>query len=286
MSPICPISLERKLEQISLIIYGIYGCGKSHLAGTAPRPLYLDFEGGVGTLTNLTCEACGRRYWLDRDGGCDKCSDLGGDVFQVTDAASLKLALEAAEVIYKVRDLDEEKKKKAEEWLISRFGEVVSLNTKTIVIDTLSRMQEYEVIGILDSRDNKRSETEDVMEMREWGVLLTRMYRLMKILPNQGFNIIMLCQAREFEDPHTKRRKWLPNLRGQFGDQVGAYCDLVGYLEIRDEMVGPGQRKTIRRLHFQPSGDFVAKSRYSQVPSYLDNPTFAQIQEAVLAARK
>ena len=110
------------------------------------------------------------------------------------------------------------------------------------------------------------------------------MYRLMKLLPNDGFNIVLVAQAREFEDPHDKVRKWAPNLRGQYGDQIGAYTDLVCYLEVKDVME-TGQRKTIRRLYFQPTGSFMAKTRYN-LPSYLDNPTFGKIHDLVMKERQ
>jgi len=288
--PIIPISLEAKLDTLSIIIYSQYGAGKTHLSGTAPRPLFLDYENGTATLTKLKCEKCGRRYWLDKSNGCEVCKDLGGSAFHVTDVASLKQALDCLDMVYRSRDRSDEDKVKAKEWLKKKLEDIevdldVLLATKTVVIDTLSRMQENEIIGILDGRDTKRSETEDVMEMREWGMLLTRMYRLMKLLPNQGFNIILLAQAREFEDPASKQRKWMPNLRGQYGDQIGAYTDLVAYLEIKDIMEGPGKRKTIRRLHLQPTGDFIAKTRY-EMPQYIDDATFSKIRDLVLKGRK
>lgn len=287
--PIIPIELEKQLGTLSILIFSTYGAGKTYLAGTAPKPLFLDFENGTATLVDMKCEKCGRRYWLDKGNGCDVCKDLGGSAFHITDVASLKQVLDCLDMIYKARDRSDEDKAKAKEWLMKKLSDVevdmdALLATKTVVIDTLSRMQENEIIGILDGRDIKRPETEDVMEMREWGMLLTRMYRLMKLLPNQGFNIVLLAQTREFEDPIDKKRKWMPNLRGQYGDQIGAYTDLVGYLEVKDVMAGPGQRKTIRRLHLQPTGDFIAKSRYD-MPNYIDNPTFSKIQELVLKGR-
>lgn len=281
MSPIIPIDLEAQLSTLSILVYGYTGTGKTYLSGTAPKPLILDFENGASTLTGIKCEKCGRKYWLDKDKPCEACKDLGGSAFHITDVASLNQVLDCLDVVYKSKDRSDEDKAKASEWIKKQLGVEISLDTKTVVIDTLSRMQENEIIGILDNRDTKRPETEDVMEMREWGMLLTRMYRLMKVLPNQGFNVILLAQAREFEDPIEKKRKWMPNLRGQWGDQIGAYTSIVGYLEVKDVMTGPGKRETTRRLHLQPTGSFVAKSRYES-PPYLDNPTFSKIQDMVL----
>ena len=287
--PIIPIDLEKQSDRLSILIYSQYGAGKTRLSGTSPKPFFLDFENGTATLPGIKCEKCGRKYWVDKSNACDACKDLGGSAFHVTDVASLKQAFDALDVIYKVRDRDDESKAKAKVWLKDKLGVEVDLDIKTIVIDTLSRMQENEIIGLLDGRDidktKKHPELEDVMEMREWGMLLTRMYRLMKLLPNQGFNIVLVAQAREFEDPIDKKRKWMPNLRGQWGDQIGAYTDLVAYLEVKDIMAGPGQRKTTRRLHLQSTGDFVAKSRYD-TPPYLDDPTFSKIQELVMKGRK
>lgn len=284
MSPVIPIELEKHLETISILIYSTYGAGKTALGGTAPKPLFLDFENGTATLTGLKCEKCGRKYWLDKDNSCEVCKELGGSAFHITDVTSLKQTLDCLDMIHKVRDRNDEDKVKASDWIKKQLGIEVSLDTKTVVVDTLSRMQENEIIGILDGRSNKRPETEDTMEMREWGVLLTRMYRLMKLLPNQGFNVILLAQAREFEDPVGKR-KWMPNLRGQYGDQVGAYTDLVCYLEVKDVMVGPGNRQTIRRLHFHPTGDFIAKTRYAGFPDYIDDANFSKIQDLTLKSR-
>jgi len=284
--PITPINLKSHLETLSITIYSQYGAGKTYLAGTAPRPLFLDFENGTATLMGMKCEKCGRKYWLNKDNGCEVCKDLGGIAFHITDVASLKQVFDCLDIVYKARNRGDEDKEKAKEWLKNNLGKDLDidmdilLDTKSIVIDTLSRMQESEVIGILDRRDIKRPESEDVMEMREWGMLLTRMYRLMKLLPNQGFNVILLAQAREFEDPIDKRRKWMPNLRGQWGDQIGAYTDLVCYLEVKDIMAGPGKRKTIRRLHLQPTGEFVAKSRYD-MPQWIDDSSFSKIQGEV-----
>lgn len=285
MSPITPIDLEEQLSTLSILIYGYTGTGKTHIAGTAPKPLFLDFENGTPTLSNIKCEKCGRKYWLSKDNPCNDCKDLGGSAFHITDVASLRQVLDCLDLIYKARGKDDKDKAEARQWIKKKLGVEVDLDIESVVVDTLSRMQEDEIIGILDGRTTQRAETEDTMEMREWGILLTRMYRLMKRLPNQGFNIILLAQAREFEDPTEKKRKWVPNLRGQWGDQIGAYASIVGYLEVKNIMVSPGKKKAVRRLHLQPSGDFTAKSRYN-MPEYLDDPTFSKIRKLVMDSRK
>jgi len=55
--PIVPIDLQKATENVSLLVYGYTGVGKTHFAGTAPANLFLDLEDGYRTLLNLPNEA-------------------------------------------------------------------------------------------------------------------------------------------------------------------------------------------------------------------------------------
>ena len=243
--PIISIDLEIKTQQLSIAIYGYTGSGKTHLAGTAPDNLYLDLENGYATLLNVP--------FTGKVFHCDTARELRQVIAPFGNAESTKEA-------------------------IDKLG----FQPKVLTIDTLSRMQQNSQLDIIDHREVKAGRQEDVMEMREWGQMLIQAYRLMKILPNQGYDIIALVQAREFEDPATKVVKWMPNLQGQFGDQIGAYFDILAFLEIHQLTDG----SVVHRLHLQPSGGWTAKSRYQGLPPYLDNPTFPQIKEMILKARQ
>jgi len=243
--PITPIDLETKTTQLSIGIHGYTGSGKTHLAGTAPDNLYLDLENGYATLLNVP--------FTGKVFHCDAAKDLRQVIAPFGHAESAKVAIEK-----------------------------LGFQPKVITMDTLSRMQQNSMLDIIDHREVKAGRQEDVMEMREWGQMLVQAYRLMKIMPNQGYDIIALMQSREFEDPATKVVKWMPNLQGQFGDQIGAYFDVLAYLE--DVQLTDG--KMVHRLHFKPSGGWAAKTRYKSLPDYLDNPTFPQIKELILKARQ
>lgn len=252
--PLKPIDLETASQDVSLLLYGLTGSGKTHFGGTAPQSIFLSIEPGWATLLNIDPPFSGKLYSADN-------------------VADLKLALEY---------LDSGK--------IKTLEDKIGFKPKSVVIDTLTRMQEHEVLGILDSRPSRSHEIkhiplEDRMEMQEWGILLTRMYRIMKLLPNEGLDVICLCQAREFEDPTTKVRKWMPNLRGQWGDQVGAYFSLVAYVEQKEVIKAGGERGVVYRTHFAPSGTFLTKSRYKGLPAYRDGLTFPELKEMILEAR-
>ena len=60
---------------------------------------------------------------------------------------------------------------------------------------------------------------------------------------------------------------------GQYGDLVGAWFDIVGYMEVTLEGV--------HRLHFRESAKFLAKSRYNLSVDYIDNPCFEDIVNLV-----
>jgi len=258
MSPITPIDLERKTEQISILIYGYTGSGKTHLAGTAPDNLFLDFETGTATLLNIGLDDKGQKVG----------PPFSGKAFHIDTARELK------QVIAPLSDPESAKQ------MVEKLG----FQPKTITIDTLTRMQHHTMLDIIDRREIKAGRHEDVMEIREWGQLLIQAYRLMKILPNQGYNIIALAQRRETEDPETKVTKFMPNLSGQWGDQIGAYFDIEAYQELREVEIG-GVRKVVHRLHFQPSGSWVAKCRYKGLKPYYDDITFPELHKLILEAR-
>jgi len=239
--PIVPIDLQKATENVSLLVYGYTGVGKTHFAGTAPANLFLDLEDGYRTLLNLPFD---------------------GKVYRISDASDLRDALKPF--------ISEDEK------IVSELENRLGFRPKTLTIDTLTRLQHHSMISILDSREMKAGRDEDVLEIREWGKLLVQMYRIMKLLPNHKMDVVCLAQAREFEDPVTGVRKWMPNLVGQWGDQVGAYFDIVAFLEVR-EIEG----RLVRRLHLSPSHRFLTKSRFTGLPDYLDNPTFNQLKELI-----
>ena len=249
------VTPDKFAENISILVYGTWGSGKTHFAGTAQDVLYLDFEKGYATLANLP---------------------FRGKVFVLETVQDL---VDVLKVLEKPEEIERE------------FG----FRPRAIAIDTLTRMQEMEIISILDANPSRPPALMDVLDQREWGVLLNRMLRVIKLLPSRGFDIIALCQARELENPSDKKQIWYPNLRGQFGDQIGAFFDLVGFLEVRqeepsrDEVAKLGrlealkrhQGKLVRRLYFKPVGGFVAKTRFGHMPDFVDNPTFELIKKLV-----
>jgi len=245
VSPIIPIDLEIKSENVTILVYGYTGSGKTHFAGTARNSIFLDFEGGTATLLNV---------------------DFKGKAFHLDTASDLRQVLSWFNSSEQLNQLTDK----------------VGFKPESVVIDTLTRMQQHTQLDILDHREIKAGKQEDVMEQKEWGRLLIQMYRLMKILPNQGFDIIALAQAREFEDPASKIIKWMPNLTGQWGDQIGAYVDIVSFLELVQTVDG----RVVHRLHLQPSGGWSAKSRYKNLPKYLDDANYSDLKRIVLEARK
>lgn len=136
---------------------------------------------------------------------------------------------------------------------------------RTVVLDSISEILEHCKEAVMEEMKNKPDNEErdpDVPSVREWGIVLTRMLRLVrrfKDLKMKGINVIFIAHAEQVKDKSGKV-KWMPLVNGKFQMKLPQIPDIVGWMYIIN--LGEGEEAVPRRMLLtQQSDKAVAKTR-------------------------
>lgn len=154
---------------------------------------------------------------------------------------------------------------------------------KAVGLDTITEFQlvlSDEVLreAVKTSAGRRVEHSPFILELRDWQPILVRVWRFIRNLQALSNDMIIIVTAQVTEAPDPMDRKSLvytPLLRGQWRTLIGAYFDLVGYLDTDTYREGK-ETKIVRLLHTQPLGNYIAKSRYA-LPPVIENPTMRKI---------
>ena len=225
----------------TILLYGPTGSGKSVLAGSLAevRPtLFISTEkGGPVSIAQF---------------------DYEPDVIEVTSDQELNQLIEW---------LGTEGKKQYGGAVIDTLSEYQMVLAEEIL---QAAIEENKRLGKVDRRTGQPFHSADALELRDWQPVLVRMWRHIRQLQNLSEEMIIVCTAQtgESTDPRSPGEMIAsPALRGAWRDMIGAYFGIVAY--ITPITFSPNFRN---RIYFQPSGNFLAKSRYA-LPPYMDLPT-------------
>ena len=192
-------------------LFGPSGGGKTSLAATAPKPIILDSNQGTIVLAN--------RPGLDhvRSEDIHKWSDM-------------ERAYKACKGISKKRD-----------W---------SKTFQTIIFDHFDDIQQI-ILSELGEKAEERDDRRDAdsIEMREWGIMGSRLRRYIRKFKSIPMHKILICG--EMDDHEEGRVK--PSLVGALKSQLPYFVDHMMYLRIAKDGT--------RYLHLDPGKTFYAKTR-------------------------
>ena len=264
--------LQKRERYLKLLIYGNFGTGKTHLAGTASE---------IPAMQDV--------FLMNAEAG-----DMTLDIFSGIDEVTVKTMKEVARVFEFLRkhcaareagDMDQ--LAKMQEFYTGQPVEGEPKQYKTVIVDSLSEIEQYCMAQLLGQEQmTKLDEDPNAAEWKEYkqnNHMIARMVRQFRNLP---MHVIFTC-AESFIQDETKKQKFSPALSGKLSKQVQGFFDMVGYLATanpKEEGDGIISESAIaRRLYVTPSktGKFDAKHRYSKFKgSYFQDPTNKSILEA------
>lgn len=134
---------------------------------------------------------------------------------------------------------------------------------RTVVLDSISEILEHCKEAVMEEMKLKPDNEErdpDVPSVREWGIILTRMMRLVrrfKDLKLKGINVIFIAHAEQVKEKSGKV-KWMPLVNGKFQAKLPQIPDMVFWMFM--QTLGEGEEPS-RLLLTQQSDKAVAKTR-------------------------
>lgn len=240
-------SLEDRKATSNILIYGDAGVGKTTFAATAPRPI----------------------LWLEAEGG----------THSIADKKSIDIAKVAT-----LKDYREGLR-----YLQSPSGK----QYKTVVIDSISEAQAGilgEIMHEVAANDPGRDEFAPLFS--EWGKVTNVMRAILRAYRDLEINVIFTALTREDKDDLTGRVKVGPRLTPAVSDDAQAFMDAVIYLAATTPKKGEVGSKgveadeegitIVRNALLKPTGKYSAKVRSprgADVPDFLTNPTFDDVEE-------
>jgi hypothetical protein len=134
---------------------------------------------------------------------------------------------------------------------------------RTVVLDSISEILEHckeAVMEEMKTKPDNEDRDPDVPSVREWGIILTRMLRLVrrfKDLKLKGINVIFVAHAEQVKTK-SGAIKWMPLVNGKFQMKLPQIPDMVGWVYMTSLADG---EEPVRVMLTQQSDKAVAKTR-------------------------
>lgn len=253
------MSPRREERWLKCIIYGEYGCGKSHFAATACQAekgkdvLYIDAEGGDQTLNRL------------------EFSEV--DVVRVNEFRQIQRIHEFLKLHLVARDAKDDETLLRYDAQLRGDGEPKLRHYRTVVIDSLTEVHKYCMYQILGIKIGvEKFDVEPSPPGYEgWGKS-TEMVRLMvRSFRDLPINVVFVMSEKHTEDT-AKRARIALNLPKALSQELPGFVDVVGYLQAITT-----DDKTQRRLSLEAGKTFLAKSRLKNPSAFIDEPTMGKL---------
>lgn len=149
---------------------------------------------------------------------------------------------------------------------------------KTIVLDSLTELQEQDMKQIIADRDERRPDLIDTPPSQlEWGINSTHMRSVVRALRDMPLNTIITALEKRDKDENGVV-SILPNLPGKLAYAVPGFMDIVGYLSTAEDNEG----KVVRQLQTQKTRRVVAKDRTSTLESVVVAPSIPAIFNTIM----
>lgn len=254
------MSPRQQERWIKAIIYGEYGCGKTHFAGTAVQTekgrdvLYIDAESGALTLSR------------------PEFADI--DVVRINKFAQLARVHEFLKVHVAARDENNEERLLELDQRLRGDGVPKLRRYKTVVIDSLTEVHKYcmyQIQGINIGTEKFDSEP-TAPGYEGWGKSTEMIRLLVRTFRDLPMHVIFLMSEKHTEDT-AKRARVSVNLPKALSQELPGFVDVVGYLQASSG----DQAGTQRRLSLEPGRTFLAKCRLPNVSPYIDEPTVGKL---------
>jgi hypothetical protein len=259
--PFVITSTKSEEKWLKVLLYGIYGVGKTSLSITAMEVpemndvLFVNAESGELSLPN------------------------GVDKVDVGTYATVARVFEFLRLHVRYRDENNEEGL----WTLQRrlFGPNIYQperlrKYRTIIIDSLTEVQTYLMYQLLnvDMNNWQLDIAPESPEFKEWGQSSEMIQLQVRLFRDLKMHVIFVCSEQEVTDNNRLLKR--PNLPGKLANKVQGFLDVVGYLDAAINSEGD----SVRRLWLQPGhGKFQAKHRFRNHPNlkYIDLPDMKQL---------
>lgn len=255
---------------MNILIYGLYGDGKTHLLGTMdslPRWLTGDIlliTGEKGSQVLPEDNSISVKSISDYEGLCQAYEFLKTHI-ELWKKGDKKNLIKLQRIFFNIPDVV-----KIEEPAF--FG--------TFLLDSLTEVQQFSKYSLIDVDLDKPSamlELPETMRIQDWGSIKDMLFILLRMFRDLEMHKVMIAQE-EFRQLADGSKEYSPGLQGSAKQHVhGFFNAVLRYKKI----VNPATEEITRRLFFEPIGNFSAKHRYRDFNElFIDNPTFLDIVQA------
>lgn len=276
--------IEEVYDWQTLLIYGDFGSGKTHLAGSAvlvPEMcdiLYISLEGGEKTLKELA-RIC-------RKNNVDPNKIM---VIPVQSFKQYSYVYEFLKIHIDARDRNDEDTLRKLEAQVRGFGpeiladeaklkELIPVPKKfrTVITDSLTEAQKYcmyQLLGI-DPNKQKIDAEPDSAEWQDWGRSREMIQFLVRRLRDLPIHSIFIC-GEAIEQDARKQFHYSPMLPGKLSDDIRGLVDTVAYLATGTNEGGGIVRRAYLVGGVYNGAHIAAKNRYGSNLKglFLENPT-------------
>lgn len=308
--------IENVYNWMNVLIYGAFGDGKTHLAGTAALVpemrdiLYISLEGGEKTLREIMrfCKANNvdpstimvmpiqtyRQFAQMYE--TLKHHVQFRDANNVNGLRSIEAQLRGVELLEKIGWQPQSTEPSAVIQEMTQAILALSKNQeklaelipnpkkfKTVIIDSLTEAQKYcmyQLLGI-DPLKQKLDAEPDSAEWKDWGSSREMIQFLVRRFRDLDIHTIFVSAVDEEQDA-KKRIYYEPMLPGKLSKDVRGLVDIVGFIK---KVPMEGGSKVVRRL-FLEGGDYggvniAAKHRFGSKlkAQFIDDPTMQTLYD-------
>jgi hypothetical protein len=177
-------------------------------------------------------------------------------------------------------------KKMSEIWPIYEELHRGRHNYGTVVLDSLSELQKFDLMQILETGSIERpgKVDPDVAGIREWGVTLEHMRKVVRLFRDLPMNTIFTALVNYMKDPRTGMYIKNPGLQGRAAAELPAFPDIVLYYfskEVKEVVNGEEVTVEKRIAQSKRTSTVAAKDRTSLLPPAMRDPTMQKVWDAV-----